>query len=37
VVLPSAEDAAPTALLLGGEYRPGIRSTEVTLVTLPEE
>lgn len=37
VMLPSEETPEPEALLLGGEYRPGIRSTEATLVTLPQE
>ena len=37
VALPTAEGAAQRALLLGGEYRPGIRSTEATLVALPDE
>ena len=37
VMLPTDEGQEPQALLLGGEYRPGIRSTEATLVTLPQE
>lgn len=34
VTLPDVEGREPEALLLGGEYRPGIRSTEATLVTI---
>jgi len=30
-------ETSPVALLLGGELKPGIRSTDVTLISLKEE